>query len=101
MGVEPTSQPWEGRILPMKYTRKTHILYQTQYQKSIVFTKKYESARARSFSRSHISKLPQNNRAEIKQRRYDRFTSGFSFTKQRLRKSNGITENASDIIAQN
>ncbi len=21
MGVEPTSQPWEGRILPMKYTR--------------------------------------------------------------------------------
>ena len=26
MGVEPTSQPWEGRILPMKYTRE-HIYY--------------------------------------------------------------------------
>lgn len=22
MGVEPTYQPWEGRILPMNYTRK-------------------------------------------------------------------------------
>lgn len=21
MGIEPTSQPWEGRILPMNYTR--------------------------------------------------------------------------------
>lgn len=21
MGVEPTCQPWEGRILPMNYTR--------------------------------------------------------------------------------
>ena len=25
MGVEPTYQPWEGRILPMNYTRAKHI----------------------------------------------------------------------------
>ena len=25
MGIEPTSQPWEGRILPMNYTRKNCI----------------------------------------------------------------------------
>ena len=24
MGIEPTSQPWEGRILPMNYTRILH-----------------------------------------------------------------------------
>ena len=24
MGVEPTYQPWEGRILPMNYTRKCY-----------------------------------------------------------------------------
>ena len=24
MGIEPTSQPWEGRILPMNYTRMRH-----------------------------------------------------------------------------
>ncbi len=31
MGVEPTSQPWEGRILPMKYTRNlnTYIIANT------------------------------------------------------------------------
>ena len=27
MGVEPTYQPWEGRILPMNYTRATDELY--------------------------------------------------------------------------
>ncbi len=26
MGVEPTYQPWEGRILPMNYTRAMSIL---------------------------------------------------------------------------
>ena len=26
MGVEPTYQPWEGRILPMNYTRATDVL---------------------------------------------------------------------------
>ena len=26
MGVEPTSQPWEGRILPMKYTREFYSI---------------------------------------------------------------------------
>ena len=26
MGVEPTSQPWEGRILPMKYTRDFYYI---------------------------------------------------------------------------
>lgn len=26
MGIEPTSQPWEGRILPMNYTRATPAL---------------------------------------------------------------------------
>ncbi len=25
MGVEPTYQPWEGRILPMNYTRKDYF----------------------------------------------------------------------------
>ena len=25
MGVEPTYQPWEGRILPMNYTRVNDI----------------------------------------------------------------------------
>ncbi len=25
MGIEPTSQPWEGRILPMNYTRGNDI----------------------------------------------------------------------------
>ena len=24
MGIEPTSQPWEGHILPMNYTRISH-----------------------------------------------------------------------------
>ena len=24
MGIEPTSQPWEGHILPMNYTRIKH-----------------------------------------------------------------------------
>lgn len=26
MGVEPTSQPWEGHILPMYYTRICYII---------------------------------------------------------------------------
>ena len=26
MGIEPTSQPWEGRILPMNYTRIVGLL---------------------------------------------------------------------------
>ena len=26
MGIEPTSQPWEGHILPMYYTRKPFLL---------------------------------------------------------------------------
>ena len=30
MGVEPTSQPWEGRILPMKYTRKSIMNVETK-----------------------------------------------------------------------
>lgn len=27
MGVEPTYQPWEGRILPMNYTRRKYTYY--------------------------------------------------------------------------
>ena len=27
MGVEPTYQPWEGRILPMNYTRIPYHYY--------------------------------------------------------------------------
>ena len=27
MGVEPTYQPWEGRILPMNYTRRKYAYY--------------------------------------------------------------------------
>ena len=27
MGVEPTYQPWEGRILPMNYTRKLYSIF--------------------------------------------------------------------------
>ena len=27
MGVEPTCQPWEGRILPMNYTRMNIMYY--------------------------------------------------------------------------
>ena len=27
MGVEPTCQPWEGRILPMNYTRRACMYY--------------------------------------------------------------------------
>ena len=29
MGVEPTCQPWEGRILPMNYTRIRWLYYST------------------------------------------------------------------------
>ncbi len=34
MGVEPTYQPWEGRILPMNYTR---ICYVCQYTTFFLF----------------------------------------------------------------
>ena len=36
MGIEPTSQPWEGRILPMKYTRIL-ILIITKSQSKIKY----------------------------------------------------------------
>ena len=49
MGIEPTSQPWEGRILPMKYTRGLYILYQNKNQKSRVLQKKYEGAKIHIF----------------------------------------------------
>ncbi len=40
MGVEPTSQPWEGRILPMYYTRKdVNIIH----QKRTVFNSEFLS----------------------------------------------------------
>lgn len=68
MGVEPTSQPWEGRILPMKYTRRTYILYQSRNQKSRGLLKKYEVARILYVTRPHIRKIRQNNRAENKKR---------------------------------
>lgn len=32
MGIEPTSQPWEGRILPMNYIR---AITETQYRRFI------------------------------------------------------------------
>lgn len=32
MGIEPTSQPWEGRILPMNYIR---TITETQYRRFI------------------------------------------------------------------
>ncbi len=31
MGVEPTYQPWEGRILPMNYTRINHFIKYTLF----------------------------------------------------------------------
>ena len=34
MGVEPTSQPWEGRILPMNDTRIGWVYYNTQISKN-------------------------------------------------------------------
>ena len=38
MGIEPTSQAWEARILPMYYTRKSQCYYTTILQvKSIYF----------------------------------------------------------------
>ena len=101
MGVEPTSQPWEGRILPMKYTRRTYILYQSRNQKSRGLLKKYEVARILYVSRPHIRKIRQNKRAENKKTHYEASLNGFSFTKQRRRKSKGITENERPMIAEN
>jgi hypothetical protein len=37
MGVEPTYQPWEGRILPMNYTRTAQIFYHTILKKQEIF----------------------------------------------------------------
>ena len=39
MGVEPTYQPWEGRILPMNYTRecKTYCTTPSQKNQEAVF----------------------------------------------------------------
>ncbi len=31
MGVEPTYQPWEGRILPMNYTRIYYLIEYTLF----------------------------------------------------------------------
>ena len=38
MGVEPTYQPWEGRILPMNYTRK---YYSKSIHSFFNFVKRY------------------------------------------------------------
>ena len=39
-GIEPSSQPWEGRVLPMNYTRTetlTETLYIHFFVKAIVY----------------------------------------------------------------
>ncbi len=37
MGIEPTSQPWEGRILPMNYTRRNTTQYSRFQRKFQLF----------------------------------------------------------------
>ena len=34
MGIEPTSQPWEGRILPLYYDRLNYFIRQTEIPSS-------------------------------------------------------------------
>lgn len=36
MGIEPTSRPWEGRILPVNYTRTAGIII-TAFKKTLQF----------------------------------------------------------------
>lgn len=39
-GIEPASQPWEGRILPMYYNRTTGVLYLFRTELSRCFSHK-------------------------------------------------------------
>ena len=58
MGVEPTSQPWEGRILPMKYTRiiNTFIISNT-IQEIKSFFKIFQHFIYKSFQKSTIYRI--------------------------------------------
>ncbi len=66
MGIEPTSQAWEARILPMYYTRKfIHVSIKNLYGLQKFFLRRYRSYYLLSVNNSRTVKYCTNKVALV------------------------------------